>query len=53
MAREVLTDRGELKPMLRSALEVGGHYVLLCAHAYPYKLVAGASEAAIREVAPP
>ena len=32
-AREVLTDRGEVKPMVRSALNAGGHYVLLCAHA--------------------
>ena len=46
-AREVLPDRGEVKPMVRLALEAGGHYVLLCAHAYPYKLVA-ARAAAIR-----
>ena len=46
-AREVLTDRGEVKRMVRLALEDGGHYVLLCAHAYPYKLVA-ARAAAIR-----
>ena len=45
--REVLTDRGEVKRMVRLALQDGGHYVLLCAHAYPYKLVA-ARAAAIR-----
>ena len=47
-AREVLTTRGEVKPMVRSALEDGGHYVLLCAHAYPYKYVARRA-AAIRD----
>ena len=47
-AREVLTDRGEVKPMVRSALEDGGHYVLLCARAYPYKQVASRA-AAIRD----
>ena len=47
-AREVLTARGEVKPMVRSALEDGGHYVLLCARAYPYKQVASRA-AAIRD----
>ena len=37
---EVLTTRGEVKPMVRSALRNGAHYVLLCAHRYNQKEIA-------------
>ena len=33
-AREVVDRKGEVKPMVRSALEAGGHYIILCAHPY-------------------
>ena len=33
--KEVLTASGDVKPMVRSVLEAGGHYVMLCAHPYP------------------
>ena len=33
-AREVVDRKGEVKPMVRSALEAGGHYIMLCAHPY-------------------
>ena len=38
-AREVVGRNGEVKPMVRSALEAGGHYLLLCAHPYPYQQI--------------
>lgn len=31
---EVLTKQGEVKEMVRSALDGGGHYIMLCAHPY-------------------
>ena len=33
-AREVVDRKGEVKPMVRAALEAGGHYIMLCAHPY-------------------
>lgn len=44
--REVVT-RGKVKPMVRSALEDGGHYRLLCAHPYVQERIQE-YEAAIR-----
>lgn len=38
-AREVVGRNGAVKPMVRSALEDGGHYLLLCAHPYTYQQV--------------
>lgn len=35
--REVLTKAGAVKDMVRSVLEAGGHYILLCAHPYVQK----------------
>lgn len=32
--REVLTSEGTVKPIVRSVLEQGGHYIMLCAHPY-------------------
>ncbi len=32
--KEVVTNGGEVKPMVRSVLEQGGHYIMLCAHPY-------------------
>ena len=36
-ARDVLTARGAVKKMVRSVLDDGGHYVMLCARAYVQK----------------
>ena len=47
-ALEVVGRNGELKPMVRSALEAGGHYLLLCAHPYTYQQIE-ARENRIRE----
>ena len=30
--RDVLNGNGEVKPLVRSAIEAGGHYIVLCAH---------------------
>ena len=38
-ALEVVGRNGEVKPMVRSALEAGGHYLLLCAHPYTYQQI--------------
>ena len=35
--REVLTKADAVKDMVRSVLEAGGHYILLCAHPYVQK----------------
>lgn len=32
--REVLTAKGDVKPMVRAALEAGGTYILACGHSY-------------------
>ena len=36
-ANEVLTKQGDVKPMVRRALENGAHYILLCAHTHSKK----------------
>ena len=46
--RDVLTKSGAVKDMVRSNLESGGHYVMLCAHRYVQKDVK-ARETGIRE----
>ncbi len=38
-ALEVVGRKGDVKPMIRSALEAGGHYLLLCAHPYTYQQI--------------
>ena len=38
-ALEVVGRNGDVKPMVRSALEAGGHYLLLCAHPYTYQQI--------------
>jgi len=38
-ALEVVGRNGDVKPMVRSALESGGHYLLLCAHPYTYQQI--------------
>ena len=38
-AREVVNRRGEVKPMVRSALEAGGHYIMLCARPYTHQQI--------------
>ena len=38
-AREVLTQNSSVKGMVRSALQAGGHYVMLCAHRYTGNLI--------------
>ena len=37
--REVLTKQGKVKEMVRSALDSGGYYIMLCAHSYTRKLI--------------
>ena len=46
--REVLTKAGAVKDMVRSVLEAGGHYILLCAHPYVQKEI-GKRETSIRK----
>jgi hypothetical protein len=36
---DVLTTSGDVKPMVREALEKGGTYVMVCAHSYENKLI--------------
>ena len=36
---DVLTQTGAVKDMVRSALEAGGHYIMLCTHKYTRKLI--------------
>ncbi len=36
---DVLTEAGEVQPMVRDALEKGGTYVMVCAHSYENKLI--------------
>ena len=47
-AEDVLTNEAEVKPMVRSALERGGHYIMLCAHTYTQQQVE-ARQHAIRD----
>ena len=37
--KEVLTRNGDVKPMIRSALEQRGNYIMLCSHRYTEQLV--------------
>ncbi len=37
--RDVLTTAGMVKDMVRSAVESGGHYIMLCAHPYVQKQI--------------
>ena len=46
--RDVLKSTGAVKEMVCSVLEDGGHYIMLCAHAYVQKQI-GARESRIRE----
>ena len=39
-AHDVLTPEGQVKEMVRSALEQGGHYIMLCSHRYTERTVA-------------
>ena len=48
-ALEVVGRNGDVKPMVRSTLEAGGHYLLLCAHPYTYQQIE-ARKNRIREV---
>ena len=47
-AKDVLAKKPAVKPMVRSVLEVGGHYIMLCAHSYTWKQI-DAREARIRK----
>lgn len=38
-AKEVVTSKNKVKPMIQSLLAQGGHYILLCAHAYNQSLI--------------
>ena len=38
-ARREAIARGRVKPMVRSVLEQGGHYILLCARRYPQEAI--------------
>ena len=46
--QEVLSTRGTVKEMVRSALEAKGHYIMLCSHPYVRRGIEG-REARIRE----
>ena len=37
--RDVVTRNGEVKPMVRAALEAGGHYIMLCAQQYTHQQI--------------
>ena len=45
--RDVVTRNGEVKPMVRTALEAGGHYIMLCAQQYTHQQI-DAREKSIR-----
>ncbi len=47
-AKDVLAKKPAVKDMVRSVLEVGGHYIMLCAHSYAWKQI-NAREASIRK----
>ena len=38
-ARDVVSRNGEVKPMVRAALEASGHYIMLCAHTYTHQQI--------------
>ena len=38
-AREVVSRKGEVTPMVRAALKAGGHYIMLCAHRYTHQQI--------------
>ena len=46
-ARDVVSRKGEVKPMVRAALKAGGHYIMLCAHPYTHQQI-DAREKSIR-----
>ena len=43
-AREVVSRGGVVKPMVRTALEEGGHYIMLCAHSYTHQQIQAREE---------
>ena len=47
-AKDVLAKKHVAKDMVRSVLEVGGHYIMLCTHSYAWKQIS-AREAGIRK----
>ena len=38
-AHDVVSRNGKVKPMVRAALEAGGHYIMLCAHPYTHQQI--------------
>ena len=40
-AHDVVSRGGVVKPMVRAALEAGGHYIMLCAHPYTHQQIEG------------
>src|SRR5947207_348688 len=48
---DVLTKSGDVKPMVREALEKGGTYVMFCAHSYENKLVKARADSIRRSLA--
>jgi hypothetical protein len=38
-------DKGEVKPMVRAALEAGGTYILACSHSYTNSKIVARSSA--------
>ena len=46
--RDVVNRNGEVKPMVRAALEAGGHYIMLCAQQYTHQQI-DAREISIRK----
>lgn len=43
-AADVLTPEGDVKAMVRDALEQGGCYIMACAHSYENKLIKGRAD---------
>ena len=47
---DVLIRNGEVKPMVRSVLEAGGHYIMLCAHAHVQREIEARKTAILRAI---
>lgn len=47
-AKEIVTKNGDLKPMVRSALETGGAYVVLCSRSYTRQQIKKRTDAILK-----
>ncbi len=48
---DVLTEAGDVQPMVRDALEKGGTYVMACAHSYENRLIKARAESIRKSLA--